>query len=263
MVKASGSRAEWKAVDRGWYAILDFRGDRRRRIDDARDMNATHPGAVRIVDEQGSIVHRNVYRPQDLRELAALWAIVGEWPGTEVYIEGRPIKARAVEEFLDCYVEKVISEGRPPSRCSDFVGHPSYIGCRDRHVAIDLRQTDDRIPQRPYWFEFAQARTPSDWRIDPAKIRHFLEPIAPREGCPALRDTGQWIDRLPTRVEVPGAGVWRVVRAPQGPVLAPRDRGRYEAWMRVLLGDDVLSESRPVVGGDDDAGSGISAEATS
>lgn len=237
-MKRNGSESSWKIVDRGWYAVVDFRGERRRRAAEARNLHGTHPGAVRIVDEQGSIVHRNVYRPKDLREMAALWSIIGEWPGTEVHVAGHAVGVGAVEGFLDCYISKVISEGRPHPRCSDFDGHPSYIGCRDRHVAIDLRDTGGRDPFRPYWFEFAQARAPSDWYLDHSQMRLFLEALGPRRQCPALQETGRWIDRLPTQVEVPGSGIWRVVRGSQGPMLAPRDPDRYQAWMRAFLGEE-------------------------
>ena len=227
----SGSAAgDWSPVDRGWYLVLDLWRGAGKLPEEVAALHAQHPGAIAIVDERGLCVYRNVYRPGDLGVLLDLWPLVRGWPGVALSLSGWPAEPADIDAFLERYVDHVISEGRPDGQCVEGVDFPRHLGCRDRCVV--LRWTGEAEGAvGPYWFDFTRDVGRGEWMLDRHRLRHYLQPIRERGGCPALNMAA--IDAAlriqPDRILVASGGIWRLVTYNSVERLEPRDAERYHA----------------------------------
>jgi len=230
--------AAWSPADRGWVLVLDFRRVDVEKIDAAIALHARQPGAVRMLDERGTCIYRNIYRPPDLALFRDLWRLASEWPGTQAYLSGQPTDRDEIDAFIDRYVDHVLSEGREERSCADHGDYPAHLGCRDHHIRLRLGP-ELRDSRRPYWFDFARPLSRGEWLLDRHRMQAFLSPLRQRNGCPALSfpRIGAAIDRLPERLDV--TGIWRYEPNPLGyPAtrrLVPRHSDRYHAYLAKLF----------------------------
>jgi hypothetical protein len=237
-----GDEASWVPVDRGWNLVLDFQRIDRPDMEQIIARHADHPAAVRILDERGTCIYRNIYQPEDLLLFRQQWRALSGWPGVNLYLQGWPAAAEEIDHFLDCHIEHILGEGRDPGRCAEGKLFPDYLGCRDSHIRLRYHPGPPDST-RPHWFELSRPLSPESWALDSHRIQAFLNRLRRRAACPALSFSriDACLARLPERIDVAETGIWKYdytpLAIPFQKRLIPRDADRYHAYMEQLFRD--------------------------
>ncbi len=237
---ADDERGEWTPVDRGWNLVLDFQRLDRPDMDEIVARHALHPGAVRLLDEQGACIHRNIYQAKDLRLFRENWRRLSGWPGVQAYLNGWPASGEEIESFLDCHIEHVLDQGHDADRCAVGGEFPDHLGCHDYHIRLRYRPGPPESA-RPHWFELSRPLSPETWMLDTHRIQAFLNRLRDRMACPALsfQQINACLKQLPERIDVAETGIWKYdytpLAVPFEKRLIPRDADRYHAYMEQLF----------------------------
>ncbi len=220
-------------ADRGWYAVLEFGPSRSILFSQAEALARTLPEHQEIMDENGQVVYRNIFRENSMPEFLELYRLISSWQSCQVYVKGYPTEHQdGSENGFICYLAYLQGEF---NYCRNQVvketgGLPEYIGCQRSSVAI--------YPWgwKP-WFHYArELRHERYLVIDTAKILDTVHTnLHTFQLCPLVNweRTRALIEALPREIDVTAEPHWHVRHARQ---IAPQSMPEYFAYMRKLLG---------------------------
>jgi len=195
----TGQEHRW--ADRGWYLVLEFGHSKSDRYESAVRLARRGPGYLALLDENRALVHRNLYRGDDLRHFWRLLERVRAWKSTRLFASGDPVTADEAADGVECYLffsEHSLCESR-------WREWPMFIGCPN--TIITLR------PDSPCaWFRRARG-SGTAFRLDKAWLEERLEAgLHAYRCCPLLRPrrARELLRLLPAEIDPTRDHRWRV-----------------------------------------------------
>lgn len=219
-------------VDRGWYLVLDFGASRSNQFEKARDLARSLPNHQELVDENGQIVYRNIFRLENMPEFLELYRLVGKWQSCQLFVNGYKVGDMESENNgLACYLSYLEGDfnycrNRPTRQTG---GIPEYIGCFRSHVAV--------YPWgwKPWYNFIKRVRENRYLEVDLPGIidtahAHLLEVNL----CPLINwdHTLAMIEALPREIDLKAEPHWFVNNQRQ---ISPQNVTHYFDYMRQVL----------------------------
>lgn len=141
-------------VDRGYYLVVEFQDEKRRRDRAAAvELARQHPMYQCLMTAEHRLLHRTVYTRSDLHRFRELYDHISTWSTPRFYVMGYPIEASELLRGIECYE-------RMGSTCNllterESSPHPTYFGCPRASVSFK--------PEHPRaWFRLFYERDPDD-----------------------------------------------------------------------------------------------------
>lgn len=256
-------------VDRGYYLISQFQDEKRRRDRaDAVYTARNHPSYVCLMTPDNRLIHRNVFRREQLGEFLHLNNLVSTWTSPEYFVMGYPIEPKALLEGIHCFQ-------RMGSTCNLEIEDagapmPSYLGCPRASISFKY------MHPRAWYTLYVPTRGEPKRHVKVTSLedaaRHDLDPEAVKRvhdnvlaelnevnreycGCPLInlpRVREVYHERLPAELTA-GEGIWRIAPDVMGePSLQPRGKKAYYAYLAELGLDHLPCSDRPDAGRIDD-----------
>ncbi len=166
-------------VDRGWYAALEFELTTSAKFDQAVVLAAGHPHFTELVDERGISLYRTIYFKKDFPKFEALFALVGNWKSTRIYVKGNEVSRQNFDIWYACYRtywahRKILNDADAcgVSRSSVF---PDFLGCYDRNIVLKWRDPSYSAYQfsSKVWYVFGK-RVQNAFVVDKEAMRQYL-----------------------------------------------------------------------------------------
>ncbi len=207
-------------ADRGWYLVTEFGQSRAERYRETVELAKKLPNYVELLDENLHVVHRNIFRREDLTE--QVWRLldtIRPWQSARGYVKGDELEVTHILAGLQCFVfEKDELECDP-----DPKSVPLYFGCPRSGIGLWL------TARAPWYLEArpqgATFRVPKEILL--AHLRRTLAPwrICPNLDLPAAEEL---LRRLPDEIDVAQDRRWQLKsnwwhRRPQIEPASPAD----------------------------------------
>lgn len=256
--------------DRGYYLVCEFQDEKRRRDRAAAVKCARrHPSYVCLMTSDNRLLHRNVYRLEDVPLFLELYALISTWATPRFYVMGYPISATDLMRGLECFQKM----GETCNPFSERDGHSAYFGCPRASISLKymhpkawysvLYAPDPAAPKKR-WLRLDKlegidplahdadldaALAAGDDAEDAARRSDVLEmrKISRRYcGCPLiqLRRAQAIYDGLPEVLEL--GDVWQVKPDLMGqPSLQPRSKEIYQHLLDELRLSTLPCSDRP------------------
>ncbi len=166
-------------VDRGWYLVMDFEHSSSEKFAQAVETAKANPYFTELADERGVSLFRTIYFKEDFPKFEPLYALVGGWKNTKLYLKGSDIRREVFATWYDCY--RRYWGHRKTLNADDFCGasrvnkFPDFIGCYERNIHLRWRdplymhyQQSSRL-----WYTFGRRRD-QVYVVDKAAMAAFL-----------------------------------------------------------------------------------------
>ncbi|MFN7976054.1 MAG: hypothetical protein U0166_27590 [Acidobacteriota bacterium] len=248
---AAAPPCDW--ADRGFYVVVEFEQSSSKNFGDVLSVARACPGYVELILEGGLVVHRNLFRKEDLGRFPELFSKVAGWRSTRFFINGDPVTHEIVQETVMCYVER----GGPAAEAKVLCGQsrvrgwplPEFLGCHRYKVLLNRNPFYRDGDQAWDWYEYGRVVGPPGARqlqIDKEQMKRHL---SKGSYCPNFRKAwlAESIDRLPEAVPLdpPARDIeWKLVGGADGaapPHVARRGSGvfpakstEYKSYLREL-----------------------------
>ena len=250
-------------VDRGFYVVVEFQDEKRRRDRTAAVKAArAHHSYVCLMTPDNRLLHRCVFTRADLMALRELSTMIHTWTSPRYFIMGYPIMAADLLRGLECY-EKM-GQTCSPLINEESAPFPAYFGCPRASVSLKVLHPrswyalfyrdghQDGHYAKCEWPEVVspppQLETPDAQEASPVDPVEELARVS-RDycGCPLvhLRRTKAAFDKLPAKIDVAETD-WRM--APDltdTRTLQPASTARYYDLLSKLGIERMASSDRP------------------
>ena len=238
MAQKTQQDRQW--ADRGWYLVLEFGHSNSDRYDEAVRLARRGPGYLALLDENRALIHRNLYRGDDLRHFWRLLERVRTWKSSRLFTCGDPVTADEATPGVQCHLFF-----RKPSFCrSKWRDWPMFIGCPNLSLSLDPSLGTA-------WFRRAY-RSGRIFRLDKGWLSERLEfTLQYYRCCPQVRPepARELLRRLPDEIDAAQDRRWRVerdtsARPASGGVRPASDEAYAEYLREIFRGVMVAGEAR-------------------
>lgn len=191
-------------VDHGWYLALEFELTSSAKFDQVVEMAKSHPHFTELVDERGVSLFRTIYFKRDFPKFDALYALVGNWKSTRLYLKGDEITRTDFETWYSCYKtywghRKLLNDADAcgQTRAAAF---PDFLGCYERNILLKWRDPMFSAYQftSKVWYHFGK-RVRDLFVVDKEAMLAYLQKANDEYVvCPCYGHA--WIDHFITKL---------------------------------------------------------------
>ena len=182
------------------------------------------PGYVELVLDGGRIVHRNLFRKEDLAAFPDLFERVAGWRSARFFVNGDAVNADTIRDTVLCYVEKGGGNGDVKLECGQMRVRswplPDFVGCFRYKILLNRNPFYRESDRAYHWYEYGSVEKKRGKRtlsIDKDLMRRYL---ACAYHCPNFKVP--WVEEaisgLPDRIALDGPErslEWRQVDFPK------------------------------------------------
>lgn len=250
-------------VDRGFYLIVQFQDEKRRRDRDAAldFVRNKCPNYVCLMTADNRLLHRTTFTRTSIHLFLELYDLIKTWATTEFFVMGYPIEASDLMQGLECYANMGKTCNRLVSTSTDHE-IPSYVGCPRASIAFKymhpkawytlyvrsqsepnrFRKVDDEAPPSD---DFNAEDWERLWNMGAGELRNVSRKFC---GCPLVhlkRTETFFHDHLPDVITL-DEDTWRIAPDLMGePSLQPRSKKAYHEFLGELPVQMFPSSERP------------------
>lgn len=237
-------------VDRGWYIVTEFEKTPSINFEKAVALAQTHPGWMPLMDERNILIYRNIYREQDLMQFQALYKLIKNWKGVQLYFKGDEVEYDAIASGIQCYTQAKLSRMERADPCETFApdGSLSALGCIGCHRSgVSMAWNPGQPSDRPAWFFYGRLDQQRVYRLNTEDLRHaVIGHLVEYAACPLLQmeQIEAFLQRLPTRIDPRKDKEWVynlakhtavMVRYHRNPDVLPVSAEAYRAYVKRVM----------------------------